>query len=63
LYAVETGEVAVEAENGGAVFDGERGKVRIARQVAGGAGRPEQSPQDLGVPLGGIDDLRTASAR
>src|SRR5579884_4249339 len=57
-YALETREVAIEAEDSRTVLDSQRGKMRICRQIAGGAGGFEQSPEYLGVPLAGMHDLR-----
>jgi hypothetical protein len=58
LYTFETCEIAIEAEDSSPMFDRQRGKMRVRRQIAGGADRPEQSPEYLCVPLAGVHHLR-----
>jgi hypothetical protein len=50
LYAFETREIAIEAEDCRAVLDSQRGKVRVRRQIATGARGLEQSPEYLRMP-------------
>src|SRR5215471_4029424 len=58
LHAFEAREIAIEAEDRRAVLDSQRCKMRVRRQIAGGTGGLEQSPEDLGVPLAGVHHLR-----
>src|SRR5262245_28784894 len=58
LHALETREITIEAEDSCPVFDSQRGKMRVRRQIAGGARGFEQSPEYLGVPLAGMRHLR-----
>jgi len=58
LYAFEAREIAIEAEDSRPVLDSQRCKMCIRCQIAGGAGGLEQAPEDLGVPLAGMRDLR-----
>jgi hypothetical protein len=58
--ALETREIAIEGDDSGAVLDRERRKMRIRRQISGSAGRLEQSPEDLSMPLAWVHDLRLA---
>ena len=43
----------------GAVFDRERRKMRVRRQISGGAGGLEQSAEDFSVPLARVCHLRS----
>ena len=58
LHALETREIAIEAKDSRAVFDRQRGKMRVRRQIAGGAGGLEQSAEDRSMPLAGMRHLR-----
>jgi hypothetical protein len=58
LYAFETREIAIEAEDCRPVLNSQRSKVRVGRQIAAGARGLEQSPEYLSVPLAGMRDLR-----
>jgi hypothetical protein len=57
LHTFEPCEVAIEADYRRSVFDGKRGKMRIRRQIAGGTGGFEQTPEYSGVLLAGMNHL------
>ena len=53
--AGEAPEVAVVRDDLGAMLDGERGEVRIGREVAGAAGLAQQTSQQIGMSSGRLN--------